>query len=225
MLVASMKQQQRREGVAKAIDLTDHRFGRLVVVGRADPSGAVRRHARWVCACDCGNQCRVTSAELRTGSTASCGCYRREKIAARNTTHGMYNTAENAAWHGMWQRCTNEQAPNYHRYGGRGITVCKEWESFEQFLKDMGLRPSAEHSLDRRDNEKGYSPDNCRWATPEEQHENRSNTCKAEWNGILLPILHIAQQTGKKRSSIYYHLRVVGLPIEEAVARAKKESQ
>ena len=212
--------------MANAIDLVGIRFGRLFVLARAARDGAlIRRHARWHCRCDCGAECSVASVELRSGATISCGCYRVEKITGRNMKHGMYRTPEYTAWRSMHQRCGNPAAKNFPRYGGRGISVCREWGLFEQFLSDMGLRPSPKHSLDRRDNDKGYCPDNCQWATIGEQHENRSNTSRASWGGKEQPLLHIAEQTGKKRASIYYHVKVADRLIEDAVAKAVSQTK
>lgn len=88
-------------------------------------------------------------------------------------------------WNGIKQRCYNPNIPGYHRYGGRGITVCDEWlESFENFLRDMGFPPSDKHTLDRRDNDLGYSKDNCRWATVQEQNKNKTQHFKKKGDEI-----------------------------------------
>jgi hypothetical protein len=90
------------------------------------------------------------------------------------TTHSMTKTSEYRAWAGMMQRCYNPKNRRYSSYGGRGIAVCVRWKSFENFISDMGLKPSADLSIDRIDNDKGYSPDNCRWATRSQQQNNKS---------------------------------------------------
>lgn len=89
------------------------------------------------------------------------------------TTHGLSKTPEYRAWASMWQRCTNPKNIRYERYGARGITVCERWERFENFLSDMGNRPSPDHSLDRKENDGNYQPENCRWATRSEQQQNK----------------------------------------------------
>ena len=112
-----------------------------------------------------------------------------------NATHGMFGTTEYRIWSGIMDRCTNRNSKYWDRYGGAGIGVCKQWRKFEGFYKDMGNRPSAQLSVDRIDNEKGYSPENCRWASKKEQARNRKNNkyithdgethCIAEWGDIL----------------------------------------
>lgn len=154
------------------------RFGRLKVVGEAEPRGKYRR-AR--CVCDCGSERAVHTFSLTSGKTVSCGCYhsdiQREVSRAtglRNRRHGRKETPEYRAWSAMKARCTDPSHPAYHRYGGRGIAVCDEWlTSFEAFFAHLGERPSRTHSLDRIDNDKGYQPGNCRWATRSEQNRNR----------------------------------------------------
>jgi hypothetical protein len=147
------------------IDLAGQRFGKLRVVARAANAGAKKNIAVWCCVCDCGGTCDVTSGNLRAGKSTSCGCSRR--------VHGRWKVPEYTVWRAMVQRCTNKNARAYHNYGGRGITVCAAWREFAVFYADMGSRPTSEHSLERKDNNKGYEPDNCVWATRVEQGQNR----------------------------------------------------
>ena len=148
------------------IDLNGETFGRLTVVTRAinDEHG----NTQWRCRCTCGNRCTVRASSLTGGRTHSCGCDRDTSA----TKHGMSRTPEYRAWCSMRQRCENSGHPDYPAYGGRGITVDPRWDDFLTFLADMGPRPHGT-SLDRIDNERGYGPGLCRWATPTEQARNR----------------------------------------------------
>jgi len=148
------------------IDLTDKRFGKLTVLNIA---GANKHKQRtWDCICECGNKTNVTGQHLRIGKTKSCGC------GQTKIKHGMAGTPIYKVWSAMIQRTTNIKNTSYKDYGGRGITVCDEWLKFEKFYNDMG--DSSGLTLDRKNNNKGYYKDNCRWATRKEQANNiRSN--------------------------------------------------
>ena len=157
------------------------RFGRLLVLSEFDIPKGVRRY---VCQCDCGNRSIVRGNSLRTGHTSSCGCAQRERAATSNITHGDTTggkwSAEYTCWKAMLQRVRAKEGLAYKDYVQRGITVCERWQKFENFLADMGRRPSPKHSIDRRDNDGNYEPGNCRWATRVQQMHNqgmrRNNT-------------------------------------------------
>jgi len=165
------------------IDLVGQRFGRLIVVAAAG-QWRVTRKAAWRCLCDCGQE-KITSGEyLRAGKTTSCGCFQREDLAARRLKHGA--TKKNSHWpeYGVWltmkNRCTRPDQDSYKYYGGRGILVCDRWikgnglhGGFECFIADMGRRPTPLHSIERVNNDGNYEPSNCKWATKQEQAQNR----------------------------------------------------
>lgn len=159
-------------------ELIGQRFGRLLVIGLTPSREIASGERRRLCVvrCECGNEAEARPSNLRSGNTTSCGCMHAEMSAAGqcNFKHGGSATREYRAWMRMKERCYNPKSKRYEDWGGRGITVCDRWlEGFENFLADMGPRPSPRHSLDRKDNDGNYEPSNCRWATYSEQNLNR----------------------------------------------------
>ena len=145
------------------------RFGRLTIlkmIWRTD------RHFL-LCLCDCGNRKVLPANNIRKGWTRSCGCLHKELASARTKIHGDSTSSEYGVWRAMLRRCENPEDRGFHNYGYRGISVCQRWHDYELFLKDMGRRPSPQHSIHRIDNDAGYLLANCKWATRKEQAKNQ----------------------------------------------------
>lgn len=202
--------------MTKKLDLLGQRFTRWIVIAPA----AADRHGRtrWLCRCDCGTERAVDAVNLRKGLSPSCGCKKKDNNRERLTTHGLSKTRLHRIWANMIQRCHSEQNPSYPRYGGRGISVCNEWRySFEAFIRDMGHPPEGQ-SIDRVDNNRGYEPGNCRWATVKEQAANRRSSRLITHNGKTLPLIEWARMLGLHHMTISDRI-ARGWPLERALSR------
>jgi len=157
--------------VSNFIDLAGQKFHKLTVIEYAGKDKW--NQSRWLCQCSCGKTKIILGYCLTRGTTCSCGCLRKEAAKKNNITHGYRKTRLYRIWRGMINRCANPNDRGYYNYGGRGISVCSRWLKFENFLQDMGEPPSSKHSIDRIDNNDGYRPANCRWATHKENSRNK----------------------------------------------------
>lgn len=193
-----------------------HRFGRLVIEAGPDDRG--RGHRFWVCRCECGREKRAREDHLRSGATRSCGCLRTTALAERSTTHGGTGTTEYNIWRAMRARCERPEHERYADYGGRGITVCERWQDFAAFLSDMGQRPPG-RSLDRKDVNGDYEPNNCRWATYTQQTRNKRSNRMIEHDGQTHCVAEWAEMTGIGESTIAWRLSR-GWPAERALTQA-----
>lgn len=190
--------------------IADQRFGMLVALQYAG-SG------KWLCRCDCGKFTEVITSNLTRGNSKSCGCQLHPK------KHGMAHHPVNQVWRAMRARCNNPNDPAYANYGGRGIKVCERWDDFALFVLDMGPRPKG-HQIDRTDNEKGYSPENCRWVLPKENLNNKRSSRKIDWCGETLTITQWAERLGVKPRTLFNRIDR-GMSLDEAMTRpvARKE--
>lgn len=213
--------------MGRNIDLIDRDFGRLLVVAKSPSKG---KNSCWICRCECGNTKIIRADLLLKGVTTSCGCRAREVASALMRRHGMSKTPEYIAYQSMKSRCDDPNNVAYPSHGGRGISVCEMWQnSFENFYADMGPRPSKKHSLDRKNNDGNYEPDNCRWATASMQARNMSRNrmvtiddvsfCVADWCDLMGIDRH------KPYNMLYWNKRSGIASIDEAVEVLYREWQ
>lgn len=200
-------------------DFVGKRFANLVVI-RFDGISK-HGHARWWCQCDCGREKSILSNGLTSGVTKGCGCLNR-RLSCRSFVsdgHRGSKTAEYACWEGILNRCLDPGSTNYPRYGGKGIEVCERWKSFENFLADMGPKPSPSHSIDRFPDRNGnYEPGNCRWATRIEQGRNTSRNRRLVFRGEEKTLAEWAEITGIKRATIGARIDSYGWSVEKALS-------
>ncbi len=199
--------------MSKVIDRTGLRYGRLLVIDRAGSNA--KQRSTWNVVCDCGNKLVVDRDSLNSGKVKSCGCLRQESYYTNHKTHGRSKTTEYNTWMGIKARCNNEQHPCYYNYGGRGIKVCDRWmESFENFIEDVGKKPDAGSSLDRINNNEGYSKKNCRWASAKEQANNMRCNRLVTVDGMTKSASEMADYFGIKLAVVMCRLNR-NWPIDE----------
>jgi hypothetical protein len=198
--------------------LQGRKFGMLEVIERA---GSRRGRALWLCRCGCGRETRVTTDKLTGANTRSCGCQ------VGGVTHGQTRKARSPtyrSWQAMIARCTQPSNPAYEYYKARGITVCKRWRKFENFLADLGERPSLAYTLDRYpDNDGSYRPGNCRWATRQQQANNRRTNAMFVYRGTAVTLAELARLTGLPKDLLAHRLLRARWSVEEAVTTPKRQ--
>ena len=184
-------------------DLSNQKFGCLIPLSVDKNKNYKKTH--WICKCDCGNITIVSTCDLTSGHTKSCGCL---KFKSKNQKHGMKNTRIYNIWCSMKQRCNNKNCSVYKSYGAKGISVCPEWNSnfisFYNWSISNGYKDNL--TIDRLDNSKGYSPENCRWATAKQQARNRISNIIIEHNGESKILIEWCEKYNVRYSTVYDRL-------------------
>lgn len=200
-------------------DFTGRKFGKLLVIYRHGRNGY---GVTWMCRCDCGNTKVVAMMNLRDSKTRCCGCDTLLMRSMSVRTHGCSGKFSSAverrahnAWTTMRRRCLEPAFVSFKDYGGRGIRVCKRWESFPPFLRDMGLPPTDKHTIERKRNNGNYTPQNCRWATQREQTRNTRANRFLTINGERKIVAQWAEDTGLKYHTLHGRIRrgITGLKL------------
>jgi hypothetical protein len=220
-------------GVFKMANYNDEKWrgvkiNALTVIGFEHVKRGKSTAWNWICRCDCGELRSIIPLRVLTGHNVSCGCHKSKMTSEWNKTaklkHGgaigksktrLYNI-----WHGMKQRCSNKNSHDYFNYGGRGIKVFGEWENSFEAFRDWAYKNGYNDnlSLDRIDVNKGYCPENCKWATAEEQQRNKQKTERYEYKGNLVTLAEIAKDCGVKYVTLYQRIKYHGLSLEEAIS-------
>ena len=205
-----------------ALDLTNKTFGRLSVIKKL-PERNEHGKVIWECLCNpelggCGSIIPVQTSHLNSGSTRSCGCLAIEVTKATNTKHGYTKFQEYKIWNAIKRRCYNEKDEHYPSYGGRGIMMADEWrDSFANFYRDMGPRPSDKHSIDRERNNEGYHKGNCRWVTSVIQANNRRTNIIHEYKGETKTLAEWCRILNLNYTNVFQRMNKLGLTFEEAI--------
>lgn len=199
------------------------RFGRLIV--ETYIFGSKNRRGRWKCICDCGNEAIVRIDALKTGFTKSCGCLNKETqdrlLPKYRFKHGKSKSKIHAIYFSMIGRCYNKNNHKFKNYGARGIEVCASWHDFENFYKDMGDPPNGK-TLGRIDNNKGYTPSNCRWETHFQQANNRSNNLFIYYRGCKQTLQQWSNALGIQRETLRARL-IRGWSVKKAIETPVRE--
>jgi len=205
--------------MSRLIDLTGQKFNRLIVLKRYYK---MAHPVYWLCRCDCGKEHVVEGNKIKSGEIKSCGCLKQEFVdnGGWNKKHGLTKTRIYSIWRSMKQRCTNPvSAAIKKNYQDRGITVCSEWHDFEKFKNWAFVNGYSENlTIERMDNNKGYSPDNCKWATITEQANNKRSNAKITYNGVTQNISQWARQLNIRSDTLRQRLINLGWSVEKALS-------
>jgi hypothetical protein len=202
----------------KINDIMGKKFGRLTPIRMAKERNN-RGSVQWDCLCDCGKEHRTTGSNLRTGNIKSCGCLMKEvlKSGVLRRTHGLRDNHLYHIWVTMKGRCSNKNNPKYLSYGARGITISEKWNKFENFFEDMSGSFVEGLQLDRIDNNKGYSKENCRWATRSVQARNRRDTLFVDYEGKKVGLHDLCDNKNIKYSTVHRRMFRDGWSLEKAL--------
>lgn len=205
------------------IDMLGLQFGRLTVQQFAHTANG---RAMWLCRCDCGESTLVSGKVLRSGHTQSCGCLGAERRVETTRKHGRSRKNDRTynCWKDMRKRCNNPQSQYYYRYGGRGITVCERWASFENFLSDMGECPTG-YTIERKNIDKGYTPENCMWIHASRQARNTSKSRYLTAFGETMLLIEWAEKTGIPVTNLAARINKLGWPVEKAIATPVRKTK
>jgi hypothetical protein len=202
--------------MSNPIDMVGQKYGRLTVIEMAGHNKHKQR--QWRCVCDCGTSVEKSGSDIRSGNTLSCGCLHKELLSAASKTHGMSKMPIWSIHRAMMDRCYLTTSHAYNCYGGRGITVCERWQTFENFFADMGNKPTG-MSLEREDNNGGYNPENVQWATAKDQANNRRSSRWIEFRGETKTLAQWCEVLGLKVGTVWARLSRDGYSVEEAFTK------
>jgi hypothetical protein len=210
--------------MSKRLNLVGQRFGRWVVLSFA---GIIKTSTYWTCVCDCGNTADVHGGSLRSRSSKSCGCFNREQVLKTITKHGQakrgLKTRTYYLWRDIIRRCNYPNFKQYKDYGGRGITICDRWLTFENFYADVGDIPPG-MTFDRTNNNGNYEPGNWRQATWETQQNNTRKNDRIEFRGETKTLSQWARHLGMNRNTLWQRLYTSGWSIERAFTTPVKRA-
>lgn len=199
------------------------KYNRLTVIAFEKVKRGKSPSWNWIVRCDCGTLKSVSPYRVLNGNTKSCGCYKKDQTIEYNQQskkiHGGRHTRLYHIWRGMKSRCFNENNADYKRYGGRGITVCDEWENDFAVFRDWALCNgySDDLSIDRIDVDGDYCPENCRWTDWSTQNKNRCSSINVEYNGKTVNLVDLADMVGIRYGTLYQRIHLYGWPIDRAI--------